>query len=252
MVLNEEVYDSDQEDDITLLVDITSRPGAYGDPPDQGCRQPGVNTLGYHSPSPPYGTDFLIPPPQNIDRELHRGWASALARFRRTNLTYDGVEYWALPDLLGFFMSSLGRAPTMASKRNFYLPLTAVYGRRCTKLSQQGRHTWQRVFQCSWTEDGEFHLRASRGQQLLDARERDGILVAVLTVKTSIPTLSLADIEYTDSFEKDFYSRDHTVMHEEGHHITDQAATVSNVTQTSITITKSTEKLNIRLVHEEE
>jgi hypothetical protein len=114
--------------------------------------------------SRPDGPGYLVPPPpQNIDRNAHPNWPSSLARFRLIKSTYDGVEYWALPDILGLFMSSLGRAPTTASKRNFYLPLTAVYGQWCTKLIREGIRTWPRVFQCTWTEGGEFHLGASRG-----------------------------------------------------------------------------------------
>lgn len=45
---------------------------------------------------------------------------SALARFRLTKLMYDGVEYWALPDLRALY-EQLGRAPMTASNRNFYL-----------------------------------------------------------------------------------------------------------------------------------
>ncbi|GFF55843.1 hypothetical protein IFM51744_08740 [Aspergillus udagawae] len=110
------------------------------------------------------GADYLVPPPpQNIDRKRHPNWPSALSRFQLTKSTFDGVEYWALPDLLGLFMSTLGRAPATATKRNFYLPLTAVYGQWCSKLIREGRPSCPSVFQCSWTEDGEFHLGASRG-----------------------------------------------------------------------------------------
>lgn len=57
-----------------------------------------------------------------------------------------------------------GQAPTTASKRNFYLPLTAIYRRWCAKLIRgPPRRTWPRVFQCTWTQGGEFHLGASRG-----------------------------------------------------------------------------------------
>jgi hypothetical protein len=37
--------------------------------------------------------------------------------------------YWSPYDLLGLFLSFMGPAPDRATKRNFYLPITAVYGR---------------------------------------------------------------------------------------------------------------------------
>jgi hypothetical protein len=46
---------------------------------------------------------------------------------------------------------------------NLYLPLTAVYGQWCAKLIVQDRFDWPRMFRCSWTEDGEFHLDAFGG-----------------------------------------------------------------------------------------
>ncbi|KAB8252534.1 hypothetical protein BDV35DRAFT_375824 [Aspergillus flavus] len=76
---------------------------------------------------------------------------------------YDGLPYWALPDLLGLFLSKLGRAPVGATKRNFYLPLTAVFGQWCAKLIVVRLRYTPRVYQCSWTDGGEFCLGASRG-----------------------------------------------------------------------------------------
>ncbi|PKX94865.1 uncharacterized protein P174DRAFT_479810 [Aspergillus novofumigatus IBT 16806] len=119
----------------------------------------------------PDGPGYLVPPPpQNLDRNAHPNWPSSLARFWLIKSANDGVEYWALPDILGLFMSSLGRAPTAASKRNFYLPLTAVYGQWCIKLIRKGIRTWPRVFQCTSTEDEEFYLGASRGGFTPDRR----------------------------------------------------------------------------------
>jgi hypothetical protein len=42
---------------------------------------------------------------------------------------YNGRDYWSPYDLLGLFLSFMGPAPNSATKRNFYLPMTAVYGR---------------------------------------------------------------------------------------------------------------------------
>ncbi|KAF7161543.1 hypothetical protein CNMCM6106_008736 [Aspergillus hiratsukae] len=154
-------------DSIRPLADITNRLGVYGVPPENIA-----NLVLIHQDITrlrrPDGPDFLIPPPpQSIDREVHciptghLPWA--LARFGLTKSTYDGVEYRALPDLPGLFMSILGRAPTTASRRNFYLLLTAVYGQWCAKLIPQGRRGLPCVFQCGWTKAGEFHLGAFRG-----------------------------------------------------------------------------------------
>ncbi|PYH69863.1 uncharacterized protein BO88DRAFT_443238 [Aspergillus vadensis CBS 113365] len=57
--------------------------------------------------------------------------------------------------------SPLGRSPAGANKRNFYLPLTAVYGMWCKKLIGEGATPY--VFQCTWNEEGDFFLGASRG-----------------------------------------------------------------------------------------
>ncbi|GFG11367.1 hypothetical protein IFM61392_06875 [Aspergillus lentulus] len=162
-------YTMSWSDIVALLADIAQNPGAYGVLP-----QNVANLRLIHADITrlrrPDGPSYLVPPPpQNIDRKRHPKWPSALSRFRLTKSTYDGVEYWALPDLLGLFMSTLGRAPTIATKRNFYLPLTAVYGQWCSKLIRQGRLSLPSVVQCSWTEDGEFHLGASRGGCVTDS-----------------------------------------------------------------------------------
>ncbi|KAF7131041.1 hypothetical protein CNMCM5793_004028 [Aspergillus hiratsukae] len=160
-------YSFSWRDSIRPLADITNRLGVYGVPPENIA-----NLVLIHQDITrlrrPDGPDFLIPPPpQSIDREVHciptghLPWA--LARFGLTKSTYDGVEYRALPDLPGLFMSILGRAPTTASRRNFYLLLTAVYGQWCAKLIPQGRRGLPCVFQCGWTKAGEFHLGAFRG-----------------------------------------------------------------------------------------
>ncbi|GFF24292.1 hypothetical protein IFM46972_00997 [Aspergillus udagawae] len=165
-----QAYTLDWSGIIALLADIASQPSVYGVPP-----QNVANLLLVHADISrlrrPDGADYLVPPPpQNIDRKRHPNWPSALSQFQLTKSTFDGVEYWALPDLLGLFMSTLGRAPATATKRNFYLPLTAVFGQWCSKLIREGRPSCPSVFQCSWTEDGEFHLGASRGGFATDSR----------------------------------------------------------------------------------
>jgi hypothetical protein len=57
------------------------------------------------------------------------------------------------PCLLGLFLSFMGPAPNGATKRNFYLPMTAVYGRWCHQIA--GRHSGgvgdlPYMTQCTW------------------------------------------------------------------------------------------------------
>ena len=73
---------------------------------------------------------------------------------------YRDISYWAMPDLLGLFLSSLGRAPSGANKHNFYLPLTALIGRWCSRFLKSSRNS-PRVYQCTWNNKGEFALGAS-------------------------------------------------------------------------------------------
>jgi len=84
----------------------------------------------------------------------------------------DNVRgYWSPYDLLGLFLSLMGRAPTDAKKWNFHLPLTAVYGRWCSQIAGRkpngGAGPTPAIFQCTWHkvdgEDNEFFLGASLG-----------------------------------------------------------------------------------------
>jgi hypothetical protein len=67
---------------------------------------------------------------------------------------HNGHDYWSPYDLLGLFLSFMGPAPDGATKRNFYLPMTAVYGRWCRQIA--GSHPRNGVcdipymFQCTW------------------------------------------------------------------------------------------------------
>ncbi|RHZ57286.1 uncharacterized protein CDV56_100474 [Aspergillus thermomutatus] len=87
-----QAYTFSLSDIITLLADITSRPGAYGVPPENVANLVLIHqdiTHLYH----PDGPDFLIPlPPQNTDREHPPNWPSALASFWLIKLIYDGIE----------------------------------------------------------------------------------------------------------------------------------------------------------------
>ncbi|PKY00471.1 hypothetical protein P168DRAFT_307409 [Aspergillus campestris IBT 28561] len=167
---------------VACLQDIVNRPGVYGIPSQCAeirmsihqnvtrlrsvIRQHykakrGVDIADFYN-SCPDGSGYLIPPPsQSIAREANPHWPSAVASLRLIKWKHEGIAYWALPDLLGLFMSSLGSAPTGATKRNFYLPLTAVFGQWCMKLLGEGK--WPAIFQCTWTEAGEYCPGASRG-----------------------------------------------------------------------------------------
>ncbi|KAI1634234.1 hypothetical protein F4809DRAFT_652013 [Biscogniauxia mediterranea] len=70
--------------------------------------------------------------------------------------------WWCPYDLLGLFLSLLGPAPAAANKNNFFLPLTAVYARWCSRIAGRPNKNWDwkpsiqgegdlpYVFQCTW------------------------------------------------------------------------------------------------------
>jgi hypothetical protein len=64
------------------------------------------------------------------------------------------MDYWSSYDLLGLFLSFMGSAPNGATKRNFYLPMTAVYGRWCRQIAgslpNNGICDLPFMFQCTW------------------------------------------------------------------------------------------------------
>ncbi|KAK5996412.1 hypothetical protein PT974_01746 [Cladobotryum mycophilum] len=75
------------------------------------------------------------------------------------------IPYFSPYDLLGCFLSLLGPAPQAANKYNYFLPLTAVYGRWCSRIAGKalgayhypnpgsGMGTWPFMFQCTWHDD---------------------------------------------------------------------------------------------------
>ncbi|KAF7590759.1 hypothetical protein BBP40_002374 [Aspergillus hancockii] len=71
--------------------------------------------------------------------------------------------YWSPYDLLGLFLSSIGPPPPAASKDRFFLPLTALYGRWCSKIAsgqadfekQRGIDQLPTMFQCTWRVVGQ-------------------------------------------------------------------------------------------------
>ncbi|ODA76480.1 hypothetical protein RJ55_07750 [Drechmeria coniospora] len=82
-------------------------------------------------------------------------------------VTFRGPAYWEklLPwwnpyDLLGLFLALLGPTDQGADKNNFFLPLTAVYGRWCARIAgrvpgdtSSGAGDWPYMFQCTWHEE---------------------------------------------------------------------------------------------------
>ncbi|KAG5755186.1 hypothetical protein H9Q70_002211 [Fusarium xylarioides] len=86
--------------------------------------------------------------------------------FRQITKTFKGPapDWWCPYDLLGLFLSLLGPAPSTATKYNFYLPLTGVYGRWCARIAGKPERNWKKwkpdakgegtlpyVFQCTWS-----------------------------------------------------------------------------------------------------
>ncbi|OGM48397.1 hypothetical protein ABOM_003405 [Aspergillus bombycis] len=195
-----QAYTFDRNNIIAMLQNIVLSPVVYGVIPQNVTR-----LISIHQDITrlrcPDGQDYLAPaPPQSIDRQLHPRWPRGIARFQLRRSTYDGVEYWALPDLLGLFLSSLGPAPMGATKRNFYLPVTAVYGQWCTKLLTGGDakgipvflDRWEGVL--SWCSRGGFAVQEGIGSwpAVLD-RARYGIIrspeLQITWSQTWTPTL---------------------------------------------------------------
>ncbi|KAJ5375409.1 hypothetical protein N7517_007415 [Penicillium concentricum] len=118
---------------------------------------------------PPDGSTFISPgldPNQSIKRFLNPEWDSAIplraAKFLLDPVTYDGIPFRSLFDLVGLFISSIGYAPHHANARSFYLPLTAMYGKWCTTLGD----TAPTVFNCTWITAGNDQDRFFLGASL--------------------------------------------------------------------------------------
>jgi len=78
---------------------------------------------------------------------------ATISKFRVRQHLHNDRGYWSPYDLLGLFLSLIGPAPDRATKRNFYLPITAVYGRWCHQIA--GRNSGgvgdiPYMFQCTW------------------------------------------------------------------------------------------------------
>lgn len=91
--------------------------------------------------------------------------------------------WWCPYDLLGLFLSLLGPAPDGANKNNFYLPLTAVYARWCSRIAgrpfpnwkwkipnrEQGQGDFPAVFQCTWHTTVNEETKQRSGHYFLGA-----------------------------------------------------------------------------------
>ena len=76
-----------------------------------------------------------------------------ISKFAVRQHLHNDRGYWSPYDLLGLFLSFIGPAPDGATKRNFYLPMTAVYGRWCRRIAGRdcgGIGDLPHMFQCTW------------------------------------------------------------------------------------------------------
>ena len=55
--------------------------------------------------------------------------SASISKFIIGHREHYGTRYSTMADLLGLFLSLIGPAPIRATKRNCYLPLTAIYCR---------------------------------------------------------------------------------------------------------------------------
>jgi hypothetical protein len=124
----------------------------------------------------PNGADFRagpnLRPDQHIYRAANGAWIprrpdrprrdrpplppqppATISKFTVRQYLHNGRGYWSPYDLLGLFLSFMGPAPDRATKRNFYLPMTAVYGRWCRQIAGRecgGIGDLPFMFQCTW------------------------------------------------------------------------------------------------------
>jgi hypothetical protein len=98
---------------------------------------------------------------------------ATISKFRVRRRHHNGRDYWSPYDLLWLFLSSMGPAPNGATKRNFYLPITAVYGRWCRQIAgshpRNGVCDSPQMFQCTWcipSSDSSQPTRFSLGSSL--------------------------------------------------------------------------------------
>jgi len=103
----------------------------------------------------PNGHEYNAPhlqPSQHIYRSLNPAWVATpqararLSKFRLSKHFHWDIPYWSPADLLGLFLAKTGPAPPTATKRSFFLPLTAMFGRWVNQLI--GTRAF--MYNCAW------------------------------------------------------------------------------------------------------
>jgi hypothetical protein len=131
------------------------------------------------------GEDFRAGPNLTPDQHIYRAanpvWMlqrldrprqppATMPKFRVRRRLHNDRDYWSAYDLLGLFLSFIGPAPNGATKRNFYLPITAVYGRWCRQIAGndlgEGVGDLPYMFQCTWCIRSGQPTRFSLGSSL--------------------------------------------------------------------------------------
>lgn len=122
-----------------------------------------------------YMAGIYVWPDQHIHRARNPGWPGQVAlptimsKYTVRKYFHNNRPYFSRYDLLWLFILSAGPAAATADKENFYLSLTAVYGRWCWQLVRKiGSRTPNGVgdplfvFQCTWNAiSRKFSLGAS-------------------------------------------------------------------------------------------
>jgi hypothetical protein len=90
-------------------------------------------------------------PSQHIRRVLNPSWPPdrnpvIISKFRVESYVHDNLRYRSPFDLLDLFLSCIDEAPFGATRRNFYLPPTAMYARWCSRIGSP----CPAMFQCAW------------------------------------------------------------------------------------------------------
>lgn len=118
--------------------------------PDQHIRRR-PNTTGAPPPPPfPYPDPPQLPSPYEV--KLSK------SEVRIGNAPFQSPPFWNSYDLLGLFLSTIGPAPGSANKKQFFFPLTAMYGWWCfaigpPNLDRPGAGVnFPSCFQCTWKE----------------------------------------------------------------------------------------------------
>ncbi|KAJ9190874.1 hypothetical protein DTO164E3_9136 [Paecilomyces variotii] len=139
----------------SFLQDVCSNPATYAVPANVQTELQRIRReiLRLRSPNGPDYASATLTPNQHIHRTLNPAWPPSrqpviVSKFKVGGHAHSNLNYWGIFDLLGLFLSTIGGAPTGASKRNFYLPLTAVYGKWCAAVGDRTPY----MYQCTWRQ----------------------------------------------------------------------------------------------------